>query len=190
MRFRRHCCAASAQKRWQVTLKPPVTAAPRLRRTGGTRAQTAARSLLLPRGLSSDRFGGRVMRLQGWVSLCGFLCSSSRRQAAVVCSFKHVCLCSQAGSTMAEEAKKLAAYAAVDNHVQVPRSGLPFQHVPARSQHLSQMSVNLDVVFNLTLAELADVESMIKSCSFSLLNNNCYLIFCSVKDRSAQFGRN
>lgn len=54
----------------------------------------------------------------------------------------------------------------------------------------SSMSVILDVGFNLTLAELADVESIIKYCSFSLLNNNCYLIFSSVKDRSPQFGRN
>lgn len=56
---------------------------------------------------------------------------------------------------------------------------------PGSSISNSSVSVILDVVFNLTLAELADVESMTKYCSFSLLNNNCYLIFSSVKDRSA-----
>lgn len=68
---------------------------------------------------------GRVMRLQGWVSLAnlaaGFLCSASRRLAASLNTEKHVCLFSEAAAAanMAEEAKKLAAYAAVDNHVQV-----------------------------------------------------------------------
>lgn len=64
------------------------------------------------------------MRLQGWVSLtdlaAGFLCSASRRLAASSNTQEHVCLFSQsAAANMAEEAKKLAAYAAVDNHVQV-----------------------------------------------------------------------
>ncbi|XP_044023589.1 ribose-5-phosphate isomerase isoform X1 [Siniperca chuatsi] len=61
------------------------------------------------------------MRLQGWVSFsnlaAGFLSSASWRLAALS-SQKHVCLFSQSGTNMAEEAKKLAAYAAVDNHVQ------------------------------------------------------------------------
>ncbi|KAF3845131.1 hypothetical protein F7725_008294 [Dissostichus mawsoni] len=60
---------------------------------------------------------GRVMRLQGCVFssfsklAAGFLYSASSRR-------KHVCLLSQSANIMAEEAKKLAAYAAVDNHVQ------------------------------------------------------------------------
>lgn len=66
---------------------------------------------------------GRVMRLQGWASLAniaaGFLCSASWRQAALG-SHQHVRLFSRSGANMAEESKKLAAYAAVDNHVQVP----------------------------------------------------------------------
>lgn len=57
------------------------------------------------------------MRARGWVSLI----SLSRRQAAVVCSSRNVRVVSHSGAIMAEEAKKLAAYAAVDNHVQVPR---------------------------------------------------------------------
>lgn len=36
-----------------------------------------------------------------------------------MCSSKNARLVSQSGPIMAEEAKKLAAYAAVDNHVQV-----------------------------------------------------------------------
>ena len=56
------------------------------------------------------------MRLQGWVLLFSkvspcFLSASWRQ--------KHTCVLSQAAAIMAEEAKKLAAYAAVDNHVQV-----------------------------------------------------------------------
>lgn len=58
------------------------------------------------------------MRAKGWVSLF----SSSRRQAAVVRSSRNVRVVSRSGAIMAEEAKKLAAYAAVDNHVQVPGS--------------------------------------------------------------------
>ncbi|XP_054862115.1 ribose-5-phosphate isomerase isoform X2 [Amphiprion ocellaris] len=62
------------------------------------------------------------MRLQGWVSVgnlaAGFLSSPSRRLAALSGS-KHVCgFGVSAANNMAEEAKKLAAYAAVDNHVQ------------------------------------------------------------------------
>lgn len=56
------------------------------------------------------------MRAKGWVSLI----SSSRWRAAVVCSSRNVRVVSRSGAIMAEEAKKLAAYAAVDNHVQVP----------------------------------------------------------------------
>lgn len=66
---------------------------------------------------------GRVMRLQGWVSFsklaAGSLSSASWRLAAALSSQKHVCVLSQCAANMAEEAKKLAAYAAVDNHVQV-----------------------------------------------------------------------
>ncbi|XP_029684409.1 ribose-5-phosphate isomerase [Takifugu rubripes] len=58
------------------------------------------------------------MRSQGWISLCRSLWSTSRRQAAVVCGSKNARLASRSGPIMAEEAKKLAAYAAVDNHVQ------------------------------------------------------------------------
>ncbi|GLD47640.1 ribose-5-phosphate isomerase, partial [Lates japonicus] len=65
---------------------------------------------------------GRVMRLQGWVSFsklaAGSLSSASWRLAAALSSQKHVCVLSQCAANMAEEAKKLAAYAAVDNHVQ------------------------------------------------------------------------
>lgn len=72
------------------------------------------------------------MRLRGWVSFsklaAGSLSSASCRRkhpaaaaaaAATLCRQKHVCRFSQSGANMAEEAKKLAAYAAVDNHVQV-----------------------------------------------------------------------
>lgn len=70
------------------------------------------------------------MRLRGWVSFsklaAGYLSSASCRRkqpaaaaAATLCRQKHVCRFSQSGANMAEEAKKLAAYAAVDNHVQV-----------------------------------------------------------------------
>lgn len=41
-------------------------------------------------------------------------------------NYKHVCLFSQSAANMAEEAKKLAAYAAVDNHIQVQQVLLPF----------------------------------------------------------------
>ncbi|XP_042079666.1 ribose-5-phosphate isomerase isoform X3 [Haplochromis burtoni] len=61
------------------------------------------------------------MTLQGWVSFkkhaAGFVCLASRR-LAVPNNYKHVCLFSQSAANMAEEAKKLAAYAAVDNHIQ------------------------------------------------------------------------
>uniref|UniRef100_A0AAX7VQQ5 ribose-5-phosphate isomerase n=1 Tax=Astatotilapia calliptera TaxID=8154 RepID=A0AAX7VQQ5_ASTCA len=40
------------------------------------------------------------------------------RRLAVPNNYKHVCLFSQSAANMAEEAKKLAAYAAVDNHIQ------------------------------------------------------------------------
>uniref|UniRef100_A0A7N6BNP6 Ribose-5-phosphate isomerase n=2 Tax=Anabas testudineus TaxID=64144 RepID=A0A7N6BNP6_ANATE len=65
------------------------------------------------------RLQGWVMRLQGWVCLteraARFLSSASRRlTTASATSQRHVC----PTSSMAEEAKKLAAYAAVDNHVQ------------------------------------------------------------------------
>lgn len=123
----RHCCAAYAQERRQVNHQTPsvlrcICAGPE----GPLRRQRPGYGcwLTAPRDFWYDRFGGRVMRFQGWVSLC----SSSRRQAAVVCSFRHVRRCSRSAPTMAEEAKKLAAYAAVDNHVQVP------------SAHLSNMS--------------------------------------------------
>lgn len=71
------------------------------------------------------------MRLRGWVSFsklaAGSLSSASCRRkqpvaaaaATTLCRQKHVCRFSQSGANMAEEAKKLAAYAAVDNHVQV-----------------------------------------------------------------------
>ncbi|XP_005728724.1 ribose-5-phosphate isomerase isoform X3 [Pundamilia nyererei] len=61
------------------------------------------------------------MTLQGWVSFnkhaAGFAYLASRR-LAVPNNYKHVCLFSQSAANMAEEAKKLAAYAAVDNHIQ------------------------------------------------------------------------
>ncbi|XP_063355968.1 ribose-5-phosphate isomerase isoform X3 [Pelmatolapia mariae] len=61
------------------------------------------------------------MTLQGWVSFkkhaAGFVCLASRR-LVVPNNYKHVCLFSQSAANMAEEAKKLAAYAAVDNHIQ------------------------------------------------------------------------
>ncbi|XP_026007402.1 ribose-5-phosphate isomerase isoform X3 [Astatotilapia calliptera] len=61
------------------------------------------------------------MTLQGWVSFkkhaAGFVYLASRR-LAVPNNYKHVCLFSQSAANMAEEAKKLAAYAAVDNHIQ------------------------------------------------------------------------
>ena len=77
------------------------------------------------------------MRLRGWVSFsklaAGSLSSASWRRkqpqaaaAATLCRQKHVCLLSQSGANMAEEAKKLAAYAAVDNHVQVPSAHLRY----------------------------------------------------------------
>lgn len=66
------------------------------------------------------------MRLQGWLSLttdlaAGLVSSAPWRltAAAAANSQKHVCPLSQRAASMAEEAKKLAAYAAVDNHVQV-----------------------------------------------------------------------
>ncbi|XP_074516958.1 ribose-5-phosphate isomerase [Sebastes fasciatus] len=66
------------------------------------------------------------MRLQRWVSFSKLLSSSSssswRLVSAALCrqKQKHVCLFTQSANNnnMAEEAKKLAAYAAVDNHVQ------------------------------------------------------------------------
>uniref|UniRef100_A0A7N8XCV4 ribose-5-phosphate isomerase n=1 Tax=Mastacembelus armatus TaxID=205130 RepID=A0A7N8XCV4_9TELE len=62
------------------------------------------------------------MRVQGSVSfsnlVAGFVYSAARRQAAIPRSHRHVCPLSQSAANMAEEAKKLAAYAAVDNHVQ------------------------------------------------------------------------
>lgn len=77
------------------------------------------------------------MRLRGWVSFsklaAGSLSSASCRRkqpaaaaaaAATLCRQKHVCRFSQSGANMAEEAKKLAAYAAVDNHVQVQSAHL------------------------------------------------------------------
>uniref|UniRef100_A0A3B4Z5S7 ribose-5-phosphate isomerase n=1 Tax=Stegastes partitus TaxID=144197 RepID=A0A3B4Z5S7_9TELE len=58
------------------------------------------------------------MRLQGWVS------GSLSRSLAALSGRKHVCGFGRcAAETMAEEAKKLAAYAAVDNHVQVRKEG-------------------------------------------------------------------
>lgn len=68
------------------------------------------------------------MRLQGWTSFirtttttttAGFLYAVPRQQAALGRSHIHVRPLSRSGANMAEEAKKLAAYAAVDNHVQV-----------------------------------------------------------------------
>lgn len=65
------------------------------------------------------------MRLQGWTSFirtpttAGFLYAVSRQQAALGRSHTHVRPLSRSAANMAEEAKKLAAYAAVDNHVQV-----------------------------------------------------------------------
>lgn len=71
------------------------------------------------------------MRLQGWVSLGGSLSSS------LVRSLRHVRPLSRSGGNMAEEAKKLAAYAAVDNHVQVPSSLIPPSH-----HHLQQKNAS------------------------------------------------
>lgn len=71
---------------------------------------------------------GQVMRLQAWTSFirtttttttAGFLYAVSRQQAALGHSHTHVRPLSRSAANMAEEAKKLAAYAAVDNHVQV-----------------------------------------------------------------------
>lgn len=71
---------------------------------------------------------GRVMRLQGWVGYgynlaAGFFSAASGRQVSLnIRTQKYVRLFSTSGAgiiIMAEEAKKLAAYAAVDNHVQV-----------------------------------------------------------------------
>lgn len=73
----------------------------------------------------SVRLAGQVMRLQGWTSFirtttaAGFLSAVSRQQAALGRSHIHVRPLSRSVANMAEEAKKLAAYAAVDNHVQV-----------------------------------------------------------------------
>lgn len=91
---------------------------------GRTNSFLSSRLPPIPSFLSVSCVVGRVMRIQGWVSLtnlaAGFLCSASRRLAASLNTQKHVCLFSQsAAANMAEEAKKLAAYAAVDNHVQV-----------------------------------------------------------------------
>ena len=68
------------------------------------------------------------MRLQRWVSLsselaAGFLSAPSSRRFVVSSIQKHVRPFSRSAASMAEEAKKLAAYAAVDNHIQV-RAGL------------------------------------------------------------------
>lgn len=64
---------------------------------------------------------------QGWtffirtttITTAGFLYAASRQQAALAPSQAHVRPLSRSVANMAEEAKKLAAYAAVDNHVQV-----------------------------------------------------------------------
>uniref|UniRef100_A0A3P9B2X5 ribose-5-phosphate isomerase n=1 Tax=Maylandia zebra TaxID=106582 RepID=A0A3P9B2X5_9CICH len=73
------------------------------------------------------------MTLQGWVSFkkhaAGFVYLASRR-LAVPNNYKHVCLFSQSAANMAEEAKKLAAYAAVDNHIQVQQVLLPSTNGP------------------------------------------------------------
>lgn len=77
--------------------------------------------------------------MQGWAPLtrtittaaAGLLCSLSRRQQAPLDrSHTHVRWLSRSVSNMAEEAKKLAAYAAVDNHVQV---GFEQPRTPAAS---------------------------------------------------------
>lgn len=66
------------------------------------------------------------MRLQGWTSLirtittaAKLLFSVPRQQAAFDRSHIHVRPLCRFVLNMAEEAKKLAAHAAVDNHVQV-----------------------------------------------------------------------
>ncbi|KAG7235786.1 hypothetical protein INR49_002173 [Caranx melampygus] len=61
------------------------------------------------------------MRLQGWVylgNLAAGSCLSSPSAPWRLRSFTHVRLLRGSVANMAEEAKKLAAYAAVDNHVQ------------------------------------------------------------------------
>lgn len=57
------------------------------------------------------------MRLLGCMSL---LSAPPSRRLLALSSCRHVRCSSEADANMAEEAKKLAAYAAVDNHVQVP----------------------------------------------------------------------
>lgn len=88
-----------------------------------SRTQEARAAAELPVCLSVCLSVGRAMRLQGWVSLtnqaAGLVSSAARRQRAARSSQKHVCLFGRSAANMAEGAKKLAAYAAVDNHVQV-----------------------------------------------------------------------
>lgn len=57
------------------------------------------------------------MRLPGFVPL---LCAPPSRKLLALSSHRHVRCSRESDASMAEEAKKLAAYAAVDNHVQVP----------------------------------------------------------------------
>lgn len=114
-----HCCAASAQEQTPLS-----------KQRAGFKPKTVPVDSQCG-GSSCGWFGGRVMRSQGWIPLCRSLWCTSRRQAAVACSSKNARLVRQSGPIMAEEAKKLAAYAAVDNHVQVPsfhRIAAVFRH--------------------------------------------------------------
>lgn len=71
------------------------------------------------------------MLFQGWV---GFTFRSSLRWGRIrpplfeIEKETHVCFCGSRprsyGTVMAEEAKKLAAYAAVDNHIQVGKPSI------------------------------------------------------------------
>ena len=89
--------------------------------------------------------GGVMTR---WVRICaeltsGLVCRPPRQRHVCVCAR----VCARARGTarpiMAEEAKKLAAYAAVDNHVQVGAARLLMECVHALYQRPPRLSADL-----------------------------------------------
>lgn len=67
-----------------------------------------------------QRWVGLTFRVKSFSSLCW---GRTRPPLFEIEKNTHVCICGSRsyGAIMAEEAKKLAAYAAVDNHIQVCR---------------------------------------------------------------------
>lgn len=116
------------------------------------------------------------MRLQGCTSLirtiitaAGFLHSVSRQQAAFARSFIHVRPLSRTASNMAEEAKKLAAYAAVDNHVQVGFEPPWTLVAPFTKSRLTKMSLSKRMCYisSVLAAEYANPNGVWTWCSLA-----------------------